>query len=219
MSVDVAPLAYRTVQSRVATSARPNQPARVPGHVARSPSPPMVNNQPSRARSLVNHDPRPGPSASSGNPALATSPHFSTPGPNMVSHMRLSPTRASTTPLADELGEPGSDWYYTQDDIDPGFFSGGASELERSEALLPQPSQQPFLPPSQAEREVIFVDDKDNDKENASVGPGFVRRTIERQMGVDGAVIDLSAEVTEGPRIRPSRVDDDSDVISIGSDD
>jgi hypothetical protein len=142
--------------------------------------------------------------------------------------MGLSPTRGSTAPLEDRpLAEPGSDWYFTHDGIDAAFLSRAASELERSEALLSSQSQssQPQPPPNQQQREVIFLDaddDDDDDKENATLGMvgsgGVVRRTAQRQIRIDGSVIDLSAEIIEGPRIHPPRVDND-DVISIGSDD
>jgi hypothetical protein len=137
--------------------------------------------------------------------------------------MRLSPTRGSTAPLADDFPEPGSDWYFTHDGIDAAFLSRAASELERSEAQLSQSSQQSFPMPSERQlHEVIFVDDRDDDdKENALVRPGrgLVRRRAQGQLEIDGSVIDLSAEIIEGPRKQlPSCVDDD-DVISIGSDD
>jgi len=134
----------------------------------------------------------------------------------MVAPMRLSPTRAGTEPLADDPPEPGSDWYFGHDGINESFLSRAASELDRSEALLSQSSQQSFPPPSQPRHEVIVVGDYD-DKEN-TVAPGVVRRTLERQIELNGSVIDLSSEIIEGPRIqRP--IDDDDDVISIGSDD
>jgi len=133
----------------------------------------------------------------------------------MVAPMRLSPTRAGTEPLADEPPEPGSDWYFGHDGIDASFFSRAASELDRTEALLSQSSQQSFPPPSEPRHEVIDVGDHD-DKEN-TIAPGVVRRTIERQIELNGSVIDLSAEIIEGPRIQ-CPIDND-DVISIGSDD
>jgi hypothetical protein len=144
--------------------------------------------------------------------------------------MGLSPTRGSTAPLEDRPpAEPGSDWYFSHDGIDAAFLSRAASELERSEALLSsqsQSSQQQQPPPNQQQqqqqREVIFLDADDDDKENATLGTvgsgGVVRRTAQRQIRIDGSVIDLSAEIIEGPRIHPPRVDND-DVISIGSDD
>jgi hypothetical protein len=126
--------------------------------------------------------------------------------------MRLSPTRAGTEPLADEPPEPGSDWYFAQDGIDASFLSRAASELDRTEALLSQSSQQSFPPPSQPRHEVIVVGD-DND----TIGPIVVRRTLERQIELNGSLIDISAEIIEGPRIQ--RPVDNDDVISIGSDD
>lgn len=137
----------------------------------------------------------------------------------MVTPMRLSPTRATTEPLADGPQEPGSDWYFGHDGIDASFLSRAVSELERSEALLSQPaSQQSFPPPSQSRHEVIFVDEEDDNKENNLMGPAVVRRTLERQIDIGGSVIDISAEIIEPARTqRP--IDDDDDVISIGSDD
>jgi hypothetical protein len=137
--------------------------------------------------------------------------------------MRLSPTRGSTAPLADDFPEPGSDWYFAHDGIDAAFLSRAASELERSEAQLSQSSQQSFPTPSERQlHEVIFVDDRgDDNKENTLVrsGRGVVRRRAQGHLEIDGSVIDLSAEIIEGPRIpAPPRVDND-DVISIGSDD
>jgi hypothetical protein len=133
----------------------------------------------------------------------------------MVTPMRLSPTRAGTEPLADELPEPGSDWYFGHDGIDASFLSRAASELDRTEALLSQSSQQSFPPPSQPRREATLVGDHD-DKENTTA-PRVVRRTLERQIELNGSVIDLSAEIIEGPRIQ-CPIDND-DVISIGSND
>jgi hypothetical protein len=156
---------------------------------------------------------------------VSASPHFSTPGggATVVAPMRLSPTRGSTAPLSDDPPEPDSDWYFAHDGIDAAFLSHAASELERSEAMLSQSqsqsSQQSFPVLSQPLHEVIFVDDRD-DKENASVRRerGIMRRTAQGRLEIDGSVIDLSAEIIEGPRIQPPRVDND-DVISIGSDD
>ncbi|KAH8994901.1 hypothetical protein EDB92DRAFT_239684 [Lactarius akahatsu] len=126
---------------------------------------------------------QPGPSTSNSNPAPATSPHFRTQSPTLVAPMRLSPTRASTEPLADDPPEPGSDYYFKHDDIDAAFLSRAASELERSEATLAQSSQQSFPPPSQPRREVFFVDD-DDDKENTSVKPRAARATTNRERSV-----------------------------------
>ncbi len=136
----------------------------------------------------------------------------------MVAPISLSPTRAPTEPLADDPPEPGSDWYFRHDDIDAAFLSRAASELERSEATLAQSSQQSFPPPSQPRGEVFFVDD-DDDKENCSVRPRVARQAGGRQIVSERSVIDLSAEIVSGPRIRPPRTDNDDDVISIGSDD
>jgi len=47
--------------------------------------------------------------------------------------------------------------------------------------------------------------------------PGFTKRTLERQVEIGGSVVDISAEIIEGPRTHRS-IDND-DVISIGSDD
>jgi len=133
----------------------------------------------------------------------------------MVAPMRLSPTRADTEPLADNPSEPGSDWYFGHDGIDASFLSHAASELDRTEALLSQSSQPSFPPPSQPRHEVIVVGD-DDDKENA-IAPRVVRRTlVERQIELNGSVIDLSAEIIEGPSIQ--RPIENDDVISIGSD-
>ena len=202
---------------------------------------PAVNDLPRRPRPpLASRAPRPGhpPAASSAisNSAAAsasssssgssrTSPHFSTSGTTTTTvvapMMGLSPTRGSTAPLEDRPpAEPGSDWYFSHDGIDAAFLSRAASELERSEALLSSQSQSS----QQQQREVIFLDadDDDDDKENATLSTvgsgGVVRRTAQRQIRIDGSVIDLSAEIIEGPRIHPPRVDND-DVISIGSDD
>lgn len=132
----------------------------------------------------------------------------------MVAPMRLSPTRAGTEPLADEPPEQGSDWYFGHDDINESFLSRAASELDRSEALLSQSSQQSFPPPSQPRHEVIVVGDED-DKEN-TIAPRVVRRTLQRQVELNGSVIDISAEIIEGPIQDPI---DNDDVISIGSND
>ena len=137
----------------------------------------------------------------------------------MVAHMGLSPTRATTEPLADDPPEPGSDYYFRHDDIDAAFLSRAASELERSEATLAQSSQQSFPPPSQPRREIFFVDDDDDDKENTSVRPRVTRQTGARPIVSEESVIILSAENVHGARIHPPRVDNDDDVISIGSDD
>ncbi|KAH9068363.1 hypothetical protein EDB83DRAFT_2376063 [Lactarius deliciosus] len=142
---------------------------------------------------------QPGPSTSNSNPAPATSPHFRTQSPTLVAPVRLSPTRASTEPLADDPPEPGSDYYFKHDDIDAAFLSRAASELERSEATLAQSSQQSFPPPSQPRREVFFVDD-DDDKENTLVKPRAARP---RQIVSEASVIDLSAEIVNVGRIRP----------------
>jgi hypothetical protein len=136
----------------------------------------------------------------------------------MVAPMRLSPTRATTEPLADEPSEPGSDWYFGHDGIDASFISRAASELERTEAQLSQSSQPSLSQPSQPPREVIFVDDENDDKENILTGRGVVRRTLQRQVQICGSLIDLSAEIVEGPRVQHRPMDDD-DVISIGSND
>jgi hypothetical protein len=130
--------------------------------------------------------------------------------------MRLSPTRAATEPLADEPPEPGSDWYFAHDDIDASFLSRAASELERSEALLSQSSQQSIPPPSQPQREVIVVDEDEDKENNASITPGVMRRAL-GQLEIEGSMIDVSVEVIEGARIQHP-IDND-DVISIGSDD
>jgi hypothetical protein len=135
----------------------------------------------------------------------------------MVAPMRLSPTRAPTEPLPDEPSEPGSEWYFGHDGIDASFLSRAASELERSEAMLSQSSQQSIPPPNQLQREVIVVGEEDDDKENSSIGPRVVRRTLQRRIEIGGSVIDLSAEIVEEARM-PRPVDND-DVISIGSDD
>jgi hypothetical protein len=139
----------------------------------------------------------------------------------MVAPMRLSPTRAPTEPLPDELPEPGSDWYFGHDGIDASFLSRAASELDRSEALLSQSSQpssqQSMPPPNQRQQEIIVLGEEDDDKENALVAPRVVGRPLQRQYGIGGSVIDLSAEIIEGARIR--RPVDNDDVISIGSDD
>ena len=133
--------------------------------------------------------------------------------------MRLSPTRAATEPLEEEPPEPGSDWYFGHDDIDASFISRAASELERTEAQLSQSSHsQPSLSqPQQSQREVIFVDGENDDKENTPTGSGVVRRTLRRRLQISGSVVDLSAEIVEGPRMQ--RPTDNDDVISIGSND
>ena len=131
----------------------------------------------------------------------------------MVAPMGLSPTRATTEPLADDPPEPGSDYYFRHDDIDAAFLSRAASELERSEATLAQSSQQSFPPPSQPRREIFFVDDDDG-KENTSVRPGVARQTGVRPIVSEASVIEII-----DTRIHPPRMDNDDDVISIGSDD
>ena len=122
--------------------------------------------------------------------------------------------------MADDLPEPGSDWYFGHDGIDASFLSRAASELERSEALLSQssqPSTQQSIPPqNQRQQEIIVVGEEDDDKENATIAPRVVGRPLERQYGIGGPVIDLS-EVNEGARIQ--RPVENDDVISIGSDD
>jgi len=213
----------RTTQRPVEAVPRPNMPP-IPGPstVAVQPPPapaPTINDPPRRPRPLVRTgagvqralptDRRP--------PPPAVSPHFSTPGQTMVAPMRLSPTRAPTEPLSDGPQEPGSDWYFGHDGIDASFLSRAASELERSEALLSQSSQQSVTQASQPQQEVISVDDDDGNKENTLSGPGFMKRTLEQQVEIDGSVIDISAEIIEGPRTH--RPIDDDDVISIGSDD
>ncbi|KAF8263897.1 hypothetical protein EI94DRAFT_1739786 [Lactarius quietus] len=87
---------------------------------------------------------------------------------------------------------PGSDYYFRHDDIDAAFLSRAASELERSEATLPR---------------------------KHLLGPRVVRQRGLRQIASDGSVIDLSAEIVNVGRIPPSQMDNDDDVISIGSDD
>ncbi|KAH9058400.1 hypothetical protein EDB87DRAFT_1626557 [Lactarius vividus] len=176
-------------------------------------SPPVDSERLRRMPSPADDSRQPGPSTS--NPALATSSHFRTQSPTLVAPMRLSPTRASTEPLADDPPEPGSDYYFKHDDIDAAFLSRAASELERSEATLAQSSQQALPPPSQPRREVFFVDD-DDDKENTSVKPRAARS---RQLVSEASVIDLSAEIVNVGRIRSPPTNDDGDVISIGSDD
>jgi len=179
------------------------------------PPPPVDNEQLRRLPPPADHSRQPGPSTSTSNPAPAASPHFRSQSLTMVAPMRLSPTRAPTEPLADDLPEPGSDFYFRHDDIDAAFLSRAASELERSEATLAQSSQQSFPPPSQPRREVFFVDDDDDDKENTLVRPRVARQTGSRQIVSDGSVI----EIVDVVRIRPPRMDNDDDVISIGSDD
>ena len=190
--------------------------------VVRPPPPPVDNEQLRRLPPPMDHSRQPGPSTSTStsNPAPATSPHFfRTQSPTMVAPMRLSPTRATTEPLADDPPEPGSDYYFRHDDIDAAFLSRAASELERSEATLAQSSQQSFPPPSQPRREIFFVDDDDDDKENTSVRPMVARQTGARPIVSEASVIVLSAEIIHGARIHPPRMDNDDDVISIGSDD
>lgn len=183
------------------------------------PPSPAVNTErrrPPPLAQLARRAPKPHPSVpSSSRGASTTSSHFATPGATTVAPMRLSPTRAGTEPLADEPSEKGSEWYFGHDGIDESFLTRAASELDRSEALLSQSSQQSFPPPSQPRREVIVVGD-DDDKEN-TIAPRVVRRTLERQIEFNGSVIDISAEIIEGPRIQ--RPVDNDDVISIGSDD
>ena len=216
------PDAQRAVQTRANVPAtRPNVPP-IPGpsnNTIQPPPPPTVNDERRRPRplaQLAGRAPQPEPSVpSSSRGASTTSSHFATPGATMVAPMRLSPTRAGTEPLTDEPPEPGSDWYFGHDGIDASFISRATSELDRTEALLSQSSQQSFPPPSQPRHEVIVVGDHD-DKENTAA-PRVVRRTIERQIELNGSVIDLSAEIIEGPRIQQP-IDND-DVISIGSND
>ena len=219
----VVPDVQRTAQHRANNNipaTRPNV-LPIPGtsnNTIQPPPPATVNDEhrPRPLAQLARRAPQPDPSVSSGSlGAPATSSHFATPGATMVAPMRLSPTRAGTEPLADEPPEPGSDWYFGHDGIDASFISRAASELDRTEALLSQSSQQSFPPPSQPRHEVIVVGDQD-DKEN-TMPPGVVRRTLERQIELNGSLIDLSAEIIEGPHIQ--RPVDNDDVISIGSDD
>ena len=63
------------------------------------------------------------------------------------------------------------------------------------------------------------MDDDDDDKENTSVRPRVARQTGARPIVSDPSVIILSAEISGGARIHPPRMDNDDDVISIGSDD
>lgn len=218
----VVPDVQRTAQPRANVPAtRPSVPP-IPGpsnNTIQPPPPPTVNGEHRRPRplaELARRAPQPDSSVpSSSRGVSATSSHFATPGVTMVAPMRLSPTRAGTEPLADESPEPGSDWYFGHDGIDASFLSRAASELDRTEALLSQSSQQSFPPPSQPRHELIVVGDHD-DKEN-TIAPRVVRRTLERQIELNGSVIDLSAEIIEGPRIQPPN--DNDDVISIGSDD
>ena len=218
----VVPDIQQTVQPRANVPAtRPNVPP-IPGppnNTIQPAPPPTINDEHRRPRplaQLARRAPQPNPSVpSSSRGASTTSSHFATPGATMAAPMRLSPTRAGTEPLADEPQEPGSDWYFGHDGIDASFLSRAASELDRTEALLSQSSQQSFPPPSQPRHEVIVVGDHD-DKEN-TIAPRVVRRTIERQIELNGSVIDLSAEIIEGPRIQ--RPVDNDDVISIGSND
>jgi len=198
---------------RAPATNRPNAPnqavAPISGRVV--PPPPVDNEQPRRLP-----QPASGPSTSTSDPTLATSSHIRSQSPTMVAPMGLSPTRAATEPLADDLPEPGSDYYFRHDDIDAAFLSRAASELERSEATLALSSQQSFPPPSQPRREIFFVDDDDDDKENTSLRPRVAGQRGARQLASNGSVIDLSAEMVG--RIRPPQMDND-DVISIGSDD
>lgn len=202
----VVPDVQRTAQPRANVPVtRPNVlPVTGPSNNTTQPPPPTLNGEQRRA-------PQPHPSVPSSSRGMpVTSSHFATPGPTMVAPMRLSPLRAGTEPLADDPVEPGSDWYFEHDGINESFFSRAASELDRSEALLSQSSQQSFPPPSQPRHEVIVVGDGD-DKENTIV-PTVVRRTLQRQFELNGSVIDLSAEIIE-------RTVDDDDVISIESND
>ncbi|KAH9959581.1 hypothetical protein BC827DRAFT_491257 [Russula dissimulans] len=206
-------------QRPVEAAARPHMPP-IPGPSTRAVQPPppaTINDPPRRPQPLVRTGVQRALPTNRRPPPPATSPHFSTPGPTMVAPMRLSPTRAPTEPLSDEPQEPGSDWYFGHDGIDASFLSRAASELERSEALLSQSSQQSITRPSQPQQEVISIDDDDGDKENSLTGPGFMTRTLEQQVEVDGSMIDISAEIIEGPRTH--RPIDNDDVISIGSDD
>jgi hypothetical protein len=206
--VAVVPDVQRTVQPPANVPAtRPNVPP-IPGpsnNIIQPPLPPTVNDERRRPRplaQLTRRAPQADPSVpSSSRGASTSSSHLATPGATMVAPMRLSPTRAGTEPLADEPPEPGSDWYFGHDGIDASFLSCAASELDRAEALLSQTSQQSFPPPSQPRHEVIVVGDHD-DKEN-TIAPGVMRRIIERQTELNGSVIDLSAEIIEGPRRQP----------------
>jgi hypothetical protein len=216
------PGARRAAPTHVNATARPDPPP-VPGPssgAVQLPPHSTDNNQHLQPRLLARRSRQPGPSAPSTTSSVAptTSPHFSTPGATMVASMRLSPTRATTEPLADEPSEPGSDWYFGHDGIDASFISRAASELERTEAQLSQSSQQSRSQPHQPPNEIISVDDENNDKENTLTEPGVVRRTLQRQVQICGSVIDLSAEIIEGARIQRRPIDDD-DVISIGSND
>ena len=141
------PDARRAARPRVdVPAARTNVPP-IPGPsndtVQPHPSPTVTDKhrRPQPLARLPCRTPRPHPKPSTCRDARATSPHFSTPGATMVAPMSLSPTRAPTEPLADEPPEPGSDWYFGHDGIDASFLSHAASELERSEVLLPQSSQ------------------------------------------------------------------------------
>ena len=200
---------------------RPNVPpiASPSNNTIQPPPSPTVNDKHHRPRplaQLARRAPQPHPSVpSSSRGTPATSTHFATPGATMIAPMRLSPTRAGTEPLADEPPGPGSDWYFGHDGIDASFLSRAVSELDRTETLLSQSSQQSFPPPSQPRHEVIVVGVHD-DKEN-TIAPGVVRRTLERRIELNGSVIDLSAEIIEGPRIQ--RPIDNDDVICIESDD
>ena len=215
------PGAGRAAPTHVNATARPDPPP-VPGPssgTVQLPPHSTDNTQHPQPRPLARRSQQPGPSAPSTTSTIAptTSPHFSTPGATMVASMGLSPTRATTEPLADEPSEPGSDWYFGHDGIDASFISRAASELERTEAQLSQSSQQALSQLHQPPNEVISVDDENDDKENTSTGPGVVRRTLQRQVQVCGSVIDLSAEIIEGARVQRRPIDDD--VISIGSND
>ena len=220
----LAPVAsdvQRTAQPRANVPATRTNVPPIPGpsnNIIQPPPPPTVNGEhrhPRPLAQLARRAPQPDPSVpSSSRGASATSSHFATPGATMVAPMRLSPTRAGTEPLADEPPEQGSDWYFGHDGINASFLSRAASELDRSEALLSQSSQQSFPPPSQPRHEAIVVGD-DDDKEN-TIAPRVVRRTLERQVELDGSMVDLSVEIIEGPRTQ--RPIDNDDVISIGSD-
>jgi len=208
------PESLPVTRPRAAATERLNAPTQAVLNRVPRPPPPV---EPRRLPPPTDHSKQPGPSTSTStsNPAPATSSYFRTQSPTMVAPMGLSPTRATTEPLADDPPEPGSDYYFKHDDIDAAFLSRAASELERSEATLAQSSQQSFPPPSQPRREIFFVDDDDDNKENTSVRPRVARQTGARPIVIEGSVI----EIIDGARIRPPRVDSDDDVISIGSDD
>lgn len=215
------PESLPVTRPRAAATNRPNAPnqavAPISGRVL--PPPPVDNEQLRRQPQPTDHSRQPGPSTSTSDHTLVTSSHFRSQSPTMVAPMRLSPTRAATEPLSDELPEPGSDYYFRHDDIDAAFLSRAASELERSEATLALSSQQSFPPPSQPRREIFFVDDDDDDKENTLVRPRVAGQRGARQIASDGSVIEISAEMAQVGRIRPPRMDNNDDVISIGSDD